>query len=445
MLASDTALDSLFRQNGVIRTDTLEEMLDVASLLAHQPAPKGNRVGIVTNAGGLAVQCADAAEARGLTVPVFSAATVAKLARSLPPEAASSNPVDMIASAAGEDYANAIRLVARSGEVDALVVIYIPPLASQAPEVARHIAEAVEALGREIPVITAFMTSRGVPDELRSRSVRIPSYAFPEQAAIALARAASYGAWRERPESRVRGFTDVREDEAASILSGALRRGAGWLEPAEVEGVLRCYGVRVARAERADGPDAAGLGADRLGGRVVLKAIGPLHKTDVGAVRMHLHGRDAVTEEAAAMVDRLGSVGVAVEGFLVQEQVEQGVEVLVGVAADPRFGPVVACGAGGVTAELLNDVAVRVTPLTVQDARDMVRALSTFPLLDGYRGAPKADVPALEEIVLRIGAIAVAHPEIVELDCNPVMVLPHGAVVVDARARVEPFAVTSPR
>jgi acetyl coenzyme A synthetase (ADP forming)-like protein len=437
MLASDTALDTLFRQNGVIRTDTLEEMLDVATFLAHQPAPKGSRVGIVTNAGGLAVQCADAAEARGLTVPVFSAATQAELARSLPPEAASANPVDMIASAEGADYAKAITLVARSGEVDALVVIYIPPLASQTAEIARHIAEAVDALRGEIPVIAAFMTARGVPDELRSGSVRIPSYAFPEQAAIALARAASYGAWRERPEGRVRRFSDIREDEAAGILSEALSRGAGWLEPSEVEHLLRCYGVGMARTERTADAETAGNAADRLGGSVVLKAIGPLHKTDVGAVRLHLRGPVEVSEAAADMSERLAANDIFVEGFLVQEQIEEGVEVLVGVAADPRFGPVVACGAGGIAAELLKDVAVRVTPLTVEDAHDMIRELSTFPLLDGYRGAPKADVAALEDVVLRIGAMAQAHPEIVEMDCNPVMVLPRGAVVVDVRARIE--------
>jgi len=176
-----------------------------------------------------------------------------------------------------------------------------------------------------------------------------------------------------------------------------------------------------------------------LGGRVVLKAVGPLHKTDVGGVRLHLAGAEEVSAEAAAMARRLDEAGEPLEGFLVQEEIEGGVEMLVGVAVDPHFGPVVACGAGGVEAELLNDVAVRVSPLTDIDAREMIRSLATYPRLDGYRGAPKADVPALEELVLRVSAMAETHPEIVEMDCNPVMVLPNGAVVVDARVRLEPI------
>jgi acyl-CoA synthetase (NDP forming) len=162
-----------------------------------------------------------------------------------------------------------------------------------------------------------------------------------------------------------------------------------------------------------------------------------VHKTDVGGVRLHLAGADEVEAEAAAMARRLDA-GEPLEGFLVQEEIEGGVEMLVGVAVDPRFGPVVACGAGGIEAELLNDVAVRVSPLTDLDAREMIRSLATYPRLDGYRGAPKADVPALEELVLRVSAMAETHPEIVEMDCNPVMVLPRGAVVVDARVRLEP-------
>jgi acyl-CoA synthetase (NDP forming) len=162
-----------------------------------------------------------------------------------------------------------------------------------------------------------------------------------------------------------------------------------------------------------------------------------LHKTDVGGVRLHLSGAEEVSAAAEAMARRLDGAGEPVEGFLVQEEIEGGVEMLVGVAVDTHFGPVVACGAGGVEAELLNDVEVRVSPLTDFDAREMIRSLATYPRLDGYRGAPKADVPALEELVLRVSAMAETHPEIVEMDCNPVMVLPNGAVVVDARVRLE--------
>jgi acetyl coenzyme A synthetase (ADP forming)-like protein len=437
MLASDRTLGSLFRQNGVIRTDTLEEMLDVAALLTAQPAPKGNRVGIVTNAGGLAVQCADAAEARGLAIPEFTAETRAALGRILPPEAATANPVDMIASAKGSDYTEAIRVVAGSGEVDAVIVIFIPPLESLVPDVAEGIAEAARSLGGELPILSAFMTADGIPESFREAGSRIPTYPYPEQAAIALSRAAEYGRWRERPPGHLPTLPDLRPVEAAGILSEALARGAEWLDPSEVERLLRCYGIRVPRSERADDPASAGVAAERLQGQVVLKAVGPVHKTDVGAVRLGLRGRDEVVAEATAMAERLDRAGSPPEAFLIQEQVDDGPELLVGVAVDPRFGPVVACGAGGVAAELLRDVEVRVAPLTDLDARDMVRSLSTFPLLDGYRGAPRADVAALEDVILRVGRMAEAHPEIVEMDCNPVIVLTDRAVVVDARVRIE--------
>ena len=210
------------------------------------------------------------------------------------------------------------------------------------------------------------------------------------------------------------------------------------VEPEEVERLLKCYGIRTPAAERAASPAEAGEAARRLGGRVVLKAIGPVHKTDVGGVRLDLSGADEVTAEAAAMARRLDEAGERLEGFLVQEEVEGGVEMLVGVAVDPRFGPVVACGAGGIEAELLNDVSVRVSPVTDLDAAEMIHSLATYPRLDGYRGAPKADVPALEELVLRVSAMAEMHPEIVEMDCNPVKILRRGTVIVDARVRIDP-------
>lgn len=437
LASSDVAVDSLFRQSGVIRTDTLQEMLDVAALLANQPVPRGRRVGIITNAGGLAILCADAAEARGLSVPAFSEPTAARLRSFLPPEASVANPVDMIASAGGADYARAIETVADSGEVDAIVLIYIPPLESQAAEIARHVAEAVSKLERRLPVLTAFMTTSEVTDRLRTSPARIPVYAFPEQAVIALSRAADHGAWLERPRGSAPEFADARSDEAAGIISSALADGHDWLQPGEVESLLGCYGIRMPRTERVADADGAGEAAERLGGSIALKAVGPLHKTEVGGVRLGLSGRAEVAGEAGRMTEGLVAAGITPEGFLVQQMVPDGVEMLVGVTSDPLFGPVVACGAGGTLVELFRDVEVRLAPLTDVDAQEMIRSLRTFRLLDGFRGARKADVAALEDLVLRVGAMADAHPEIVEMDCNPVKVLPRGAVVVDARIRIE--------
>ncbi|GIU99233.1 MAG: GNAT family N-acetyltransferase [Actinomycetota bacterium] len=446
LAASDVTVDALFRQSGVIRTDTLEQMFDVATLLANQPAPAGDRVAIVTNAGGLGILCADTCEANGLVVAPLSEATQARLRRFLPPEAAVGNPVDMIASAGAEDYERAIRTVGEDPDVDAMIVIYIPPQTFRAPEIARGIVRGIQQLEGRIPVVTTFMSTHGLPEELQAAETRIPSYPFPEQAALALARAAEYGRWRARPAGSRPRFPDLRPDEAAAIIAEGLAEGAGWLAEERVERLLACYGIPTVRAERAATPEEAGAAAARVGRRVALKAVGPgiVHKTDLGAVALGLRGATEVEAAARATTERLAALGLRPAGFLVQEMVEGGVEMLVGVAHDPLFGPVVACSAGGTAAELVRDVAVRLAPLTDTDAIEMIRSLKTFPLLDGYRGAPKADVAALEEIVLRVSELVEAHAEVAEMDCNPVMVLPSGAVVVDARVRLTEVAPRAP-
>ena len=434
LAASDTTVEALFRQHGVIRTDTLEEMFDVATLLANQPVPSGNRVAIVTNAGGLGILCADTCEANDLSVPELTPETVEALTSFLPHEASVSNPVDMIASASPDDYGRAIATVAADPTIDALIAIYIPPLEASAPAVAGAMVEAIAQVDGRIPVLTCFMSSRGLPDALRAPGVRIPSFAYPEQAAIALARATELGVWRAKPEGAVPSF-DAREDEAAGVIAGALTRGEGWLAPEEVRAVLDCYGVPTARQSRADSPDDAARAAEELGGPVAIKAIGPVHKTEVGAVALGLDPAD-VARAAAEMRERVMAAGEPVGGFLVQQMVPPGVEMLVGAVTDPLFGPVIAVGTGGITVELTRDIAVRVAPLTDLDAGEMVRSLATYPLLEGYRGTPPGDVGALIDVVLRLSAIASAHDAITEMDANPVIVHTDGAVVVDARIAV---------
>jgi acetate---CoA ligase (ADP-forming) len=437
--ASDVTVDALFHQAGVIRTDTLGEMFDVASLLANQPAPAGNRVGIVTNAGGPGILCADACEADGLVVPPLPEPLRRKLAGFLAAEASTTNPVDMIASASAEDYERTIELVAKEGDVDAVVVIFIPPLVTRAEDVAHAIRAAATKVPKEIPLLSVFMSARGVPEELRAERAGIPSYAFPEEAARALARSARYGTWRNRPEGTIVELPDARPDEAAAVIASALSEGPRWLEMDEVLRLLSCYGLPVAESRVAADPEEAGRVADELGGSVALKAIAPLlvHKTEAKAVRLGLQGAEEVEPAAREIGERVRAAGVDEVRFLVQRLVRGGVEMLVGMVHDPSFGPVVACGAGGVQAELLKDVSVRITPLTDTEASEMIRSLATFPLLEGYRGSPKADVGALEDVLARVSALVEAHPEVAEMDLNPVIVLPEGAAIVDARVRVE--------
>ncbi|MGH2656541.1 MAG: GNAT family N-acetyltransferase [Actinomycetota bacterium] len=434
LAASDVTVDALFRQAGVIRTDTLAEMFDVASLLANQPPPRGNRMAIITNAGGPGILCADTAEGEGLEVVSLPEAVQQELRAFLPAEASVGNPVDMIASASAEDYGKAIRAVVSSDAVDAVIVIFIPPLATRSEDVARAIRAAAEERNGDVPLLTVFMQAQGLPPELQG----IPSYRFPEDAARALAHAARYGGWRGTPEGRIPTFPDVRRDEAAGLIAAALADGPRWLPPDVTAGLLSCYGVPVADWRIVGDPEEAARSAAELGERVAVKAVAPslVHKTEAGAVRLWVPP-DEVAEVARTMENDVRGAGHPVERFLVQRMVPPGVEMLVGVVHDPVFGPVVACGAGGTAVELLKDVSVRIAPLTDRDAVDMVRELATYPLLQGYRGGPRANVPALEDLLLRVGTLVEDHPAVAEMDLNPVMALPEGAIVVDARIRVE--------
>ena len=436
--ASDVTVDALFRQAGVIRTDTLAELFDVASLLANQPLPRGYRVGIITNAGGPAILCADACEARGLKVPILDESSQAKLRSFLPPGASASNPVDMIASASADDYRKAIEIVATDNNVDAVIVIFTPPLVTRAEDVARAIVDAVMTLDRSKPVMAVFLSAQSTPEELRSADVNIPSYAFPETAAIALARAVRYREWRERPETVATKYEDLRRDEAAAVVAAALGRGGGWLTPEETAKLCSCYGLPLVEQRIVASAQGAASAADEMGGELALKAVAPglVHKTEAGAVRLHLRGAEQVRMAACEMSEQLERQGQPATGFVVQRMAQKGVEMLIGVVHDPQFGPVVACGAGGVQVELLRDVSVRLTPLSKEDASEMIRTLKTYPLLTGFRGAPVCDVAALEEGLQRVSSMVEDIPEIAELDLNPFVVHERGAVILDARIRV---------
>jgi acetyl coenzyme A synthetase (ADP forming)-like protein len=330
LAASDVTVDALFRQAGVIRTDTLDEMLDVADLLVHQPLPAGRRVAILTNAGGPAVMCADTCEAHGLEVPALSDATQAKLRESLPPEASVANPVDMLAAATDEHYDHALRAVADDPNVDAVITIFLPPLATQPEDVACAIAAAVEDVAGRKPVLAVFMSAQELPNLSTRDRGRVPGYRTPEPAAIALAHAARYAAWREQPLESPPTFPDIQHDEAGLLVAEALRRGGDWLTPGEVRQLLSLYGVSVIEQRVVATTAGTGLAAEELGGEVALKIIAPglLHKSEVGGVHLHLTGQQAVR---AAACDMAGSVreatGQQPTGFLVPCMAPAGVEM----------------------------------------------------------------------------------------------------------------------
>jgi acyl-CoA synthetase (NDP forming) len=283
------------------------------------------------------------------------------------------------------------------------------------------------------------MSADSAPAELRDADLTIPSYAFPEAAAIALGQATRYATWRARPIPVPPQLERVHRDEAAALVARALGRGGGWLQPDEVAELLTYYGLPLIEQRIAATVEEATAAAVALSGAVALKAMVPglLHKTEAGLVRLNLTGAEEVGHAATEMTSALAAMGHPAPTFLVQRMAQPGVEMIVGLVHDPHFGPIVACGAGGVLVEILKDVAVRLTPLAREDATEMVRSLKTYPLLEGYRGAATCDIAALEDALLRVSALAEDIPSIAELDLNPILVSATGAVALDARIRVQ--------
>jgi acyl-CoA synthetase (NDP forming) len=366
-----------------------------------------------------------------LLLPALADDTTSLLRSFLPAHASVSNPVDMIASATPDQYERALEAVLADDAVDSVLVIFIPPLVTKTEDVAAAVRRAA---GRHPvkPVVGIFMSAKGAATLVAP----IPCYQFPEAAAVALARAAEYGAWRDQPPSPVPEFTDVDRDRVRRVVDLALERGGGWLTPHESQQMLRGIGIGAAAQEVVTSEHDAVAAAARLGYPVVIKAVGAtiIHKTELGAVIVGVKDEAAVR---AAWKDLSARLGDSMTAALVQEMVAGGVEMLAGVVQDPTFGPVVACATGGTRAELFADGQFRLHPLTEADAAEMVDQLRGAALLRGYRGAPPADESALADALLRLSTLVGLCPEIQELDINPLLVMPRGVCAVDARIRVD--------
>ena len=431
LATNDAVVDALFRQSGVIRTERLEEMFDVAALLSHQPIPRGARVAILTNAGGPGILAADACEASGLRLPPLSEATRSELRSFLPAAASVNNPVDMLASAPADHYRRALSSILRDESVDSVITIFIPPLVTEPNAVAAAIAAAVEDT-RDKPVLGVFMRSEGAPPALAP----IPSYAFPESAALALARVTAYGQWRSKPILPAAALDRFDSNEIRRIVRGVLGRGPGWVLPDEAQALLAASGIASAASRVATSLDDARAAAAQIGFPIALKALGPtlLHKTERRAVTLNIRNDDGLRDAYAHFATRFAGEMTAV---LVQQMVPPGVEMIVGALQDPMFGPLIACGTGGILVDVLADTAFRLHPLNGSDAAEMIDELRGARLLRGYRGSQPADEPALRDVLLRVSELIRVAPEIQELDLNPVIVLGSGARVADVRLRIE--------
>lgn len=370
LAASDTAVDALFHQAGVIRAETLDEMLMLAGGLVAQPLPAGPRVGIITNAGGPAVLCTDACEAGGLAVPELSDRTKRRLAAFLPEAAALNNPVDLIASATPAQYAEAIDAVLSADEIDALIVLYVSVTVADTAGIAQGIQTGIanaRRTGTTKPVLIGWMADGDSDRAFSASTETIPAYALPESPARVLGKAAAYAEWRQRPDGMVPDFDDLDLSTARHICADALaKRGTGWLTTEETRNVLAAMKLPVQPGGIARTADEAVVLAEQVGYPVAVKLSSRhiVHKTEIGGVKLNLFDAGAVRaafDEISARAAQSGRSD-AMEGALVQPMIVGGVEVMVGVVDDPLFGPLVAFGLGGIHVEILGDVRFRITP-----------------------------------------------------------------------------------
>lgn len=457
LTAGDVAVEALFQQAGVVRTETLSDLFAVAAVLANQPLPSGRRIGILTNGRGPGILAVDACEAAGLDVAVLAPETCDELRSFLPPAAGVENPVDMVTSASAETYGHALRALAGDPNVDMVLVIFIPPVVTTVDDVADAIVAAREDIGPEKPLVSVFMSEAGMPPALAE--ARIPGFGFPEDAVRALGQVTQYAQWRRRPLGHVVEVTDVDEAAARAVVDQALtgtdelraegslgrrksRAGARnelWLSAAQTQELLDSFGIPTARVRTVTTPEAAADAQRELDAIVAVKLAAPVHKTEIEGVRLGIDTPDQAAEavhEITAALREYRREDLLDDGFMVQEMVTDGREMLVGVSHDPTFGPVLMVGLGGTLAELMADVSVGIHPVTDNDVDDMLINLRGYPLLAGYRGARPVDVLALKNVLFRVSALVEAVPEIAELDLNPVFVRTSGVAAVDARVRL---------
>jgi acyl-CoA synthetase (NDP forming)/GNAT superfamily N-acetyltransferase len=420
----EPSVQAVFEQAGVIRVESLAQLFDTALLLAHQPLPAGIRVAVVGNSTAIGVLAADAALAQGLEL--------------------AGEPVDVGVQAGPEAFAAAVRETLLRDDVDALIVVFVPPLAVPGTAYARELREAVAGLapGQGKPIVSTFLAAEGVPHELAMPGPdgspgrgSIPSYSSPERAVLALARVTRYARWRSAPRGTLARPEGIDPATARDLIFTSLEGGEHWLTDQQAVQLLTCYGIQIVPFRIVKSADEAALAAEDLGFPVAAKVANSLlrHRFDLVGVRLDISGPEAMR---AAYVDLCAVSGV--DSVYVQRMVDKGTSCVIGLQDDPSFGTLVSFGLSGVVNDLLGDRAYRAIPMTDVDAAGLVRAPKAAPLLAGYGGAPVADLAALEDLVLRVAALAEDIPEVRSLELDPVVASDKGANVVYARVLVGP-------
>lgn|SRR5574341_259711 len=431
----DIGVDALMEQSGALRVSSMEELFDLSMGFSMQPIPNGNRVAVVTNAGGPGILFTDAASNLGLEITQLSEETRKFLGKNLREEAAIDNPVDLIASATPQEYSLALDKIFQDGNVDTVVVIFVQPVISDELATAQAIIEVKKKYSK--PMLSCFM---GVSP--RSQGLKllmdnnIPTYIFPESIAKTLSAMVKYRSWLEKPEGQFVSFTGDRE-KVQKIISESLQREKTQITGEQAMDIFEAYSIPIAPYQIAKTPEEAVSVAERIGYPVVLKIHNPeiLHKTELGGVILDLRDEKEVQKGFLNLKKKIEKKNLSFCGVVVQKMIKGGVETVMGMSTDPVFGPLIMFGLGGINVEILKDVSFKVQPLTDQDAEEMIKSLKGYPLLTGFRGSKPVDIEELKTCLLKLSQLVTDFPVIDQIDINPFIVSENkeNTKAVDAR------------
>jgi len=438
LAGSDLAYDAIFQQSGIQRVEGVYELFNYAVALARQPVPKGNRIAIVTNAGGPGIMATDAAVRHDLILAPLSEATKAKLRETLPPTANINNPVDVIGDATHERYEAAIRAVLSDENVEGAIVILSPQAMTDVLETAQIVPRVAKGIDK--PVLCSFMGIVDVSEGVRHLEENgIPDYSFPESAVRAMASMVRFGNLLRLERRQVRRVAADRESAAQIIRQKLGDRSRYFMTEKEANEVLQCYGFPVLKSRLVQDASQLGEALEEVGLPVAMKISSPdiVHKFDAGGVRLKVKSLEDARKAYEEILDRCRAFNpqANIQGVLVEKMARGGVEVILGATRDPTFGPMCMFGLGGTYVEALKDVTFRLAPMWEVSAEIMIRSVKSYPVLTGIRGAPPSDIAAIQDCILRLSQMVSDHPEIAELDINPLIVYPagQGCVVADSR------------
>jgi acetyl coenzyme A synthetase (ADP forming)-like protein len=433
----EAAFDSAFKQSGVIRVDTINELFNYAVAFASQPLPKGPNIAIITNSGGPGILAADACDKAGLQLIPLHKELVDELRTFLPPVASFYNPIDILGDAGADRYEKALNTALKDERMNGIMVLLTPTATVDVDATAMAIVNISRLIDR--PILTSFMGKKTVGPAIKTLTkYGVPNYSYPEEAVSSINAMYRYHLWINRPEKTYQNFSGMKEN-AFQVFENARKENRDRLAEIEVHDVLNAYGFPQPKSLFARTSEEAVAAAKGIGYPIVMKIISPqiVHKSDIGGVRVNLKNKKDVENAFFDTTTHVKNImpTAHIYGVLIQEMVPTGKEIIMGITNDPQFGHMIMFGLGGIYVEVLKDISFRIVPLSREDAHEMIRETKTFPLLRGVRGETEADIEAIEKSLLVLSQMAMDFPQIIEADINPLLVQKRGqgVVAIDAR------------